>query len=351
MDVNGYLVKMERIQNRLLEFLDKNDDFETDLHQFTTFLSDENIQGEIFKEFLNLISKISTHHHRTTCFIKKIESILTFLKKDILASFSNSSIFNAFRDNKIILHFLFQNKFITVDEYIYNFIVNQNINEYYFAPELIGFMAKETQKVEESFEENRTKGENASYICQLIRNDSIEEFVAYTSKTNLPIKSAQIEQSCFETNHFLLEKRNVSLIEYAAFFGSIQIVKYMQINDVELEPSLWLFAIHSNSPELIHFLEDNKVLPADTTYKECFEESVKCYHNNIAYYIQDNLLQVSMQNEDSSELIKFYNFSFLPKYLENENFYHCFCRYDYLFLTNIMAKTSNINKAINDIYL
>ena len=48
-----------------------------------------------------------------------------------------------------------------------------------------------------------------------------------------------------------------TLIEYAAFFGSIQIFKYLVKNGVELYPSLWNFAIHGNNPELISFLEDS----------------------------------------------------------------------------------------------
>ena len=95
--------------------------------------------------------------------------------------------------------------------------------------------------------------------------------------------------SIFETNPFLI-KRKASLIEYAAFFGSIQIFKYLQLNNVELTPSLWLYAIHCNNPEIIHLLEENHVIPEDKSYFECYKESIKCHHNNIANYIKDNLI-------------------------------------------------------------
>ena len=84
------------------------------------------------------------------------------------------------------------------------------------------------------------------------------------------------------------------------------LVKYLYQNNIDLNPSIWLFAIHSNNAEMIQFLEDNHVLPNDKSYKNCFKESVKCYHNNIAQYIQDNLLENSIKISDfQSDLIEF----------------------------------------------
>lgn len=55
------------------------------------------------------------------------------------------------------------------------------------------------------------------------------------------------------------EKKSISIIEYASFFGSIQIFQYLIMNKVELKPSLWLYAIHSQNAELISLLEENKI--------------------------------------------------------------------------------------------
>lgn len=49
--------------------------------------------------------------------------------------------------------------------------------------------------------------------------------------------------SIFEANSYLIEKKTQTLIEYAAFFGSIQIIKYLHFNNVELDPSLWIYVI------------------------------------------------------------------------------------------------------------
>ena len=105
-----------------------------------------------------------------------------------------------------------------------------------------------------SFEEKCQIGENDSYICSLIRSDSVEEFISYVNRTNLSLLT-KIKPSFYETNSFLIDKEP-TLIEYASFFGSIQIIQYLKYNKVPLTSSLRLYAIHSNNPELIHFLEE-----------------------------------------------------------------------------------------------
>lgn len=116
-----------------------------------------------------------------------------------------------------------------------------------------------------------------------------------------------------------------------------------------MNPSLWLFAIHSSNLELIHFLEENYDLPYDKTYQKFFNESVKCFHNDIAHYILDNLLgKTTTNNNFSSDLVVFYNFDFFPKDIENEMFSSCLCKYGYLLLANIVIKGLYINKALFD---
>lgn len=103
-----------------------------------------------------------------------------------------------------------------------------------------------------SFEKKCRIGENDSYICTLIRKDSVEEFISYINRINLS-HSSKIKPSIYETNSYLIDKEP-TLIEYAAFFGSIQIVQYLKYNEVQLNFSLWFYSIHSNNAELIHFL-------------------------------------------------------------------------------------------------
>ncbi|KAK8838612.1 hypothetical protein M9Y10_032646 [Tritrichomonas musculus] len=99
----------------------------------------------------------------------------------------------------------------------------------------------------------------------------------------------QIESSIYETNSFLQNKK-LTLIEYSAFFGSIQIFRFLFQNQVSLARSLWLYAIHGENPDIIHFLEENQIHPKDENYKECLKESIKCHHNDFAMYFKNNYI-------------------------------------------------------------
>lgn len=96
-------------------------------------------------------------------------------------------------------------------------------------------------------------------ISLFIHNDSVQ---------NLSL-SSQIHNSIFERNSFLNEKAP-TLIEYAVFYGTIQIVKYLSINQVELNPSLWIYVIHLNNQEIVHFLQENNVKPKKDNIKDVF---------------------------------------------------------------------------------
>ena len=341
MNIDDYLPKMLMIQENILSFLDNDENLDDQFQIFTDFLKTQNIQDQCFIEFLNLISKISENHYRKQNLIIKIEKILTFLKDDIKCHFTNISLFNIFRNNKRILLFLIENQFITIDYYIYSKLKNEINNLNYFKPELISFFTKKPVKIDPIFKENRRKGENQYEICKLIQKDSVEEFIIYVNKTNLNLSKTKINHSIFETNSFL-QNNKVSLIEYAAFYGSIRIFNYLHLNKVDLTSSLWLFVIHSNNSELIQLLIDNHIYPKDISYFDCFKESIKCFHNDVAKFIKENLLENNNINE--SKLIDFYNFEFVPKDINNPKLLPSFCTFNYFSLVSLILNHIAVDK-------
>ena len=245
------------------------------------------------ESLLHLLVRIANNHHCSSNFYGKIEAILTFYKDDIQKFFSNSQIFNIFVSNKRILLYLIEEKIITIDEYIVKKLTSDKYVKMkypqYFSPEIRPFMnEKWFPKIEvkkennsrnnwnnlnnqdqnnlsnkwieelknelpEKFYEKRKNGQNDSYICELIEKDLVEEFIAYVNKINLSPRST-IDFSNYETNSFLIKKftqfknqesnkrfnpffnnnqnnkkERISLIEYAAFFGSIQIFNYLRM--------------------------------------------------------------------------------------------------------------------------
>lgn len=55
-----------------------------------------------------------------------------------------------------------------------------------------------------------------------------------------------------------------------------------------MSSSLWIYPIHGQNAEIINILEENQIEPPSNSYELCFEEAIKCDHNEFAEYIMDN---------------------------------------------------------------
>ena len=126
--------------------------------------------------------------------------------------FSNSEIFYIFKDNKRILLFLLEEKMMITDESIFYIITrseyaSMNYVEY-FQPEIKPFITEENiekycrkneslkdsefiermnKDVESNFYEKRREGLNDDYLCELIRDNQIKEFIKFTEQRNLSL--------------------------------------------------------------------------------------------------------------------------------------------------------------------
>ena len=382
MSFQAYLDAMKEIQENIICFLEEEANSEENFLILESKFNDIKISDSksYLSSLMHLISKIGDNHHRFPNFFAKIERILLIFKEDIKKYFSNSEIFNIFKSNKRILLFLIEQQIIVFDEYIVKKIVN--IGKYieakypqYFQPEFQPFINEKwfpkydrryselkkngwveeiKKELPENFYEKRKEGENDSQICELIRNDMITEFIAYVNLNDVWLNS-KIQPSIYETNSFLLKKQvktnqkddGISLIEYAVFFGSIQIFKYLQREGVKLTTSMWLLdlAVHGKNAEMIRFLEDNLVELDNLLYNFAFYESIKCHHNDIANYFINNFLQ----NDEviSQYLIKqcfrYYNFTFLKNKSINEYSFSIMCKYDYCVFVNSLLKDKDID--------
>ena len=379
--MESYINSKKKLYSAILEFLENSDDDNlSELNHLVDIVTNQHLEGDLeeMKDFLKIIKNISDNHHRHLNFMNRINNILQQFKDKIKQTLSNDEIFEIFRSNKIIVLFLLKSDILTITESIYKEMISKLDPNgmkycYFFYPEIEKFIGEEKMKdiknellekdpqIFENFENNRQEGENDSYLCSLIRQDSVKEFITYINRTNYPLSSS-ISPSIFETNSFLIENKNITLIEYSAFFGSIQIFKYLQMNKVELTPSLWLYAIHSKKAELIHLLESNKVCPpifkkqnndenneedendeneqveesSDDNYLECFIESIKCHHNDIAEYIKNNLLNQEEEEQIISHIIKYHNYNYFQiNTVVNHGFIY-FCLYDYSKLVNLL---------------
>mgnify|MGYP001150762002 CR=1 FL=1 len=390
MNPQQFLEEMKKIQENLLDYLDDESNVDENLQSLYRLFEELKIHTDQHKlmSLLHLIVKIGNNHHRNPNFFEKIFKVLKIFQDDIKKYYSNTEIFNTFKSNKRILLFLLEEKLMIIDEYITKKIitgkyVTANYPQF-FLPEIQPFKNEKwfpkndnnnTNKwidevikgeLPEHFYENRKTGENESFICQLIRNDSVEEFIAYINK-NIISPNSKLKPSIYETNKFLIKKQSesnnssfsfgpkknndyqLSLIEYATFFGSIQIIRYLEMNGVDLTPSLWQFAIHGKNADIIHRLEEiQKDVSPDDPYAECLKESIKCHHNDIANYIQNNLINKDNSQENFTQSLKNYNFSFIQIDLINDASYFDICKYGYYLIASYIVKTYDID--INKIF-
>lgn len=355
---------MKNIQKKVLEFLENEESTEKNYQNLINYFQKQKLKDNSnqIKELLYIILKISNNHHRTVHFFDKIKQILQFFRKEIDFYFTNFDIFNIFKSNKRILLFLLKEKFIQPDKAIAQIITKEKYFKkfypHYFYPEFSSFFDENTKKKIESsndiliydernselFEKNREIGENDNFICSLIRTDSISNFISHVTHKNIPLTST-IEQSIFETNSYLI-KDEISMIEYSAFFGSTQIFKYLTSKQVKPTPSIWLYAIHSQNPEIIHILEENKSKAKEKIYKQYLIECIKCHHIEIMKYISNKLLSKSIRNDFDVFIhsLKSYNYSSFPKKIGDQfiNFYN-FCKYDYFSIVEFLLKQQKMN--------
>ena len=221
------IAKAKAIQDDLLRFINEDYDFHDFIDKIETYQLVKNKYE--FKYFLYMILNISNNHYRQKSFFTRIEQIIQFYNSEIAHHFTNFELFHIFQSNKRIILFLFETKMLNIDEPIFKILKEKNtIYRDYFLPEL-NQLSKENEindQIDEStFYTNRKIGENENYICCMIRNDSVIEFIQYINRTNYSLKTL-IFPSIFETNSFLLNKMP-TMIEYSAFFGSIQIFQYL----------------------------------------------------------------------------------------------------------------------------
>ena len=219
MNKTAFLTKMKNIYDHLFGFLESNDDFQI----FKDYLISQKIQEKDngLIEFLHLLSSVSYHRHQKPKYQEKIEQIILLLKDDIMQQLPNFSIFSIFQSNYLLLLFLLEEKIISIDINLYNAMKANDHQFMFFMPEITKYLGdKNNQPINQfpqTFYDNRKKGSNPSLICQLIRDDSIEEFKKHLNEKNISIKDTRITTSIFETNSYLYT-HILTLIEYEAFF-------------------------------------------------------------------------------------------------------------------------------------
>lgn len=315
--------KFKCIYMSILDYVESDSLVEENYQSMLNVFNDEDIfaNKEKIKIILYIILSISNNHKHQFDFYNKIEKIIIYLKDVILLYFTTDEITNIFNSNKHILFFLINNDFIKE----------------------LNIKMPDSDEFEKA---KKLEGENDNYICQIIRNDSVGKFISYAKINGLNV-SQKIPSSKFETNELLM-KKSPSLIEYACFFGSVQIFRYLRANEAEINKSIWPYAIHGCHEEIIKTLLSQDDLVDNDVYVQCVLESIKCHYSSVTMYFQ-SLVQMNdnYNNKIYKESIKYFNFSMFPTNVDQYFFYN-FCKYDYYDVVDVLLKNEicNVNLKI-----
>ena len=347
---------MKEIQRSLLDYIDNETKTEENYENLFNIICERKILQDKYemKIILKMISQISKNHHRNSMFSSKINRILKKISNTIRKHFTSYEIFLIFKGSRNIILFLIKENIITINNDIYKKMTNQKSIKtryhLYFKPELQKYNNQKFRNNSSvDLDERRKIGENDNYICYLIRKDLIDGFTDFVKETNIQLNS-EIPISIFETNPLLINKKT-TLIEYATFFGSVKIFKYLYSNGIKLTKSLWIYAVHSNNDEFISFLESNRIPPNDESFGEVFKESIKCHHNQLANYIKIYLLEEKYKSKDflneieksyNSLYFHYYNFFFFPSDLNYQQILYYACKYDYYIIVKIIYQTTSL---------
>lgn len=357
MEVQEYIDKMILIQTILLKYLDDEDNDQEELKFLLKLFNDQKIfcNKHLLRSVIRLLSTVIDYHHRLSNFFDKIFKIILSLKDELKRNFSNIEIYNFFKYNTKIILFLSEEKIIFFDKFIVSNMSNifyddtKNLSDdgKYLFPEIKQFFDNESwyiSSIPEDIKEIRKTEYGDNYVLQLIHKDLIDEFILYINKTKCPLYK-DIYPSIFETNLFILQSQPINYLQYAAFFGSVKIFKYLIKQNYTITNNLLLFAIYGRNPEIIHILEEYDIIHDKQTLKDCLKASIRCQHNELTNYILTNYFET----DDISlfvlkESLKSYNFALIQPELINSDLLFLLCKRDYFLLFNkIMLECNDID--------
>lgn len=301
-----YNTLLEELYDKMYPFIDLQDQLlnieESTIDEIYDFIQENKLTSNkiLFNELLQSINLVLRSRPLN---LQLYIALILKLKDEILANFSSIDLWHVFHIHKNVLLALYEEKcidFQTIRKFCYNdkeclkfFFVEVKENDEKYFNERIRFLDIEYffKNIDiEEFKRNRKVGHSEWEVARMIREDAIDEFQSHFSNVNLNI-TVQIPPTIFESDEVINRKfpPYSTLIEYAAFFNSIKIFKFLWMNSPSLEftPNLPKYAISGGCYDLIHICEEqNQTLKFD---EECVNIAIEYHHMEIVEYLHDTV--------------------------------------------------------------
>lgn len=189
---------------------------------------------------------------------------------------------------------------------------------------------KERNLILESFEKNRAdnwklhkfyaeEGVNDSEIATIIRNDDVEQLQIFLSNNNGINIDSTIPFSVFEHIPFLLSEPH--LIQYAAFYGSINCFKYLLLSKASLEMldlrkrTVMDYAAAGGFPEIVRICQQHDVggLPLSSAATFYQSEVFDYFEETVIPAFDDPQAEAAFYQDALTAAIKSFNFGVIRR--------------------------------------
>lgn len=301
-----YYNLLEELREKMLPFIELQEQLleidETKIDEILEYIQENQLTSNktLFNEILQSINLVVQARPLNLQFYI---DLLLKLKDDILINFSSNDLWHIFRIHKNVLLSLYEEKcidFQTVRKFCYDdkeylkfFFVEVKENDEKFFNERIRYLDIEKFFIDiniEEFKKKRKVGHSEWEVARIIRNDSIDEFQNFFSQSNMNL-TEKVPPTIFESDEVVNSKFTPmpTLIEYAAFFNSVNIFKFLWMNlqSMVTSPNLPKYAICGGCYDLIHICEkENQVLKFD---EECVSSAIEYHHMEIVDYLHDSV--------------------------------------------------------------
>ncbi|OHT11936.1 hypothetical protein TRFO_18412 [Tritrichomonas foetus] len=352
------------LQNYLLNFIDNSK-----ILQFYEMVIETKIHqnNNMFSEFLSLLSFIcAVRPKESQSYIQLLIHFIPLIKEN----FSQKEIYQLFSPCKQFIILLYEHGCINLndilgsrefqdhDSFIFFPEIQENDEKYFLElKKYVWFNQLHiyyTNKMTISeFKEKRLLGLSEFEIVKIISEDKIDDFIDFVSSKNLDVFSKPAT-SVFEYDP-LIKGMKPDLIEYAAYFGSIHIFKYLlmqyEVAERLLDKNIFYFAVSGGSTEIIHLIESKEKI----NYSLYVKYAIKTFQIDLVNY----LFNQNPENlrRDIYYCIEFFNLEALLLFLAVLNEMHFTISYiemaamcGYVDLLSFFIKISDfdINSEIND---
>ncbi|KAK8889561.1 hypothetical protein M9Y10_034311 [Tritrichomonas musculus] len=286
------LVPIMDLQEKLLNIK------ESDISKIVEIINEEFTTKISLRRVLSVLSSLL---YARPIYIYLYCQILQFISSKIKPLFDSHEISSLFENKSALLVFL-QAKLITANSIIQKFD-NRQFDINFFFPDIETAKKPKNIKTMQN-DEYRFYGHNEDNIAKIIRNDDVHSLNKALKLDELLLNST-IHTSRYETFDFVKSfGKKPSLIEYSAFFGRVNVFRYLLERGAVVSEVLPEFAVCGGSIEIIHSLEENKHL---TFGAECLQASVEFFqYELIEYIISTNNVKYSIF--DLLESIKHFNY-------------------------------------------